>query len=177
MRLFVILTAVSAVIAMPLPQSDPPGNQQGRQQESQPEAKEPLPPGADTTWESLPVPAPLPPPTNDGTIFDDETPWWVVSIPYDESRNVRWPDKPQRAGRPNPNAFQKIDPAQITGDVLNGAWDTNAKVVDTIGKITGLGVLGAGAAGLWNVITGGGGVVPTLPDVPNVPNVGAYSGS
>ncbi|MCJ1260683.1 hypothetical protein MMC22_000545 [Lobaria immixta] len=155
MRLFVILAAVSAVIAMPLPQSDLPENQQ----ESQPEAKERLPPGAETTWDSLPVPAPLPPPTNDGTIFDDDTPWWV------------------RAGRPDPSAFQKIDPAEITGNVLNGAWDTNAKVVDTIGKVTGLGALGTGAAGLWNVITGGGGVVPTLPDVPNVPNVGAYSGS
>ena len=88
-----------------------------------------------------------------------------------------WPDTSQKINPPTSNPFQDFDPAEFTGNVLNGAWDTNAKVVDTIGKITGLGVLGAGAAGLWNVITGSGGVVPILPDVPNVPNVGAYSGS
>lgn len=157
MRLFVILTVVSTVVAIPLP-ARPKKNSPANQSTGRP--GKPYGVWHGDTWGNMPVSQPN-----------------IPTIPDAESGETEPTSGDVKINPPTSNPFQDFDPAEFTGNVLNGAWDTNAKVVDTIGKITGLGVLGAGAAGLWNVITGSGGVVPILPDVPNVPNVGAYSGS
>ena len=104
-----------------------------------------------------------------------------MSLFYGELRNIRWLDTIQIANPKNPgvpttpnpetpnsensNPFQDFDPAQFTGDVLNGAY-----------KYTLWPTLGAGAAALLNLLGGGGGGVG-VPTMPSIPDVGAFSGN
>ncbi|MCJ1260680.1 hypothetical protein MMC22_000542 [Lobaria immixta] len=170
MHLFVIFTAVSAVIAVPLPPKALGGY-------IFPEERRPSDPDDSR---------------RDGVQYPDARTWEDVSLFYGELRDIRWPEdksqiiKPQTPevpATPNPNTpnsntpnsntpnsensnpFQDFDPAQITSDVLNGAY-----------KYTLWPTLGAGAAALLNLLGGGGGGVG-VPSMPSIPDVGAYSGN
>ncbi|MCJ1260679.1 hypothetical protein MMC22_000541 [Lobaria immixta] len=172
MRLFAIFTAVTAAVAIPIAENRgdgtffPPETPYGERKADSPSTESNHRPN--------------------GVQFPNAETWDDVSLFYGELRVITWakdksqiakknPEVPENQipGTPNrktPNSensypFQDFDPAQITSDVLNGAY-----------KYTLWPTLGAGAAALLNLLGGGGGGVG-VPTMPSIPDVGAYSGN
>lgn len=71
---------------------------------------------------------------------------------------MTWPDKSQ------PPETIGDDPAQAFFDGLSTAVDTNAHILNVVGKVTGLSALGAAAIGTLSWLN------PELPTLPQIPD-------
>lgn len=129
MRLLVVFTIITAVIAIPVDLGSDGSNQQ---------PTNPNPPAKDwsgVTWDTMPIPD-IHPSWRPVTEADS-----IGELPGDYDPNERYTSGADgHDGRWS--TFQDIDAAQLVGDALNGAADG----VGAFGRFTGLDKLGAGAA-------------------------------